>query len=240
MLDIMLETDVAWRIKEGQGQLQEEVGGAPSTQQRKRGVERPEHNLWPQQQQREGPRVRRAGWADELNLLFNRFDSTPSPSPTHQSTDPGPSHPFWHTSSPSLRTSGTSAAPSTRLFTPLHFTPPSPHLPQLESSPTPRCSLSITADPGEEGAHEDQGKKGYWSGWHQLQTAEGLCSPALSGGSAHLKPQPQSGEGSCPVEDFLRGSCKTAHPREPNHFSPDLPPDEDHGEDYTELPQTPG
>ena len=34
-----------------------------------------------------GPESGDLEWANELNLFFNRFDSVPTPSPNHQSTD---------------------------------------------------------------------------------------------------------------------------------------------------------
>ena len=87
-----------------------------------------------------GPESGDLEWANELNLFFNRFDSVPTPSPTHQNTDLLPSHSLWHTS-PSFP--GTSATPPSHPLTPLHSSAPYPHLPQLES---PSPILSITAD----------------------------------------------------------------------------------------------
>lgn len=70
-------------------------------------------------------------------FVFNSFDSACTPSSTfltHQSTDPGHCHLLWHIPLASIRTSGTSAAPSSTPFIP----PPlyTPHRPQMESLST--------------------------------------------------------------------------------------------------------
>ena len=38
-----------------------------------------------------GPEAGDREWANELNLFFNRFDSAPTPPPTHQTNDPSAS-----------------------------------------------------------------------------------------------------------------------------------------------------
>lgn len=62
--------------------------------------------------------------------------------------------------------------------------------------------------------------------WNLLQTAHGLCTPAVSGGSAHLQAEPGTGERSCTVEDFL--CCSSATPQETQPLQacgPDALPD---------------
>ncbi|XP_054866081.1 uncharacterized protein LOC129348770 [Amphiprion ocellaris] len=164
-------------------------------------------------------------WANELNLFFNRFDSAPTPPPSHQSTDqpapsshlsslppPPPTAPLLP--SPSSTTSGLRIQP----HHPSSSHPPPPPSPLL-LPPSP-C-LSITADQVRSELKKIKTRKAAGpdgiSSRLLRDCADQLCQVLLHifNLSLSLERVPLLWKTSCLVP-----VSKTRNPREPNHFRP--------------------
>lgn len=116
-------------------------------------------------------------WANELNLFFNRFDSAPTPAPTHR----GPTS--SHLSRPAVSSQllpFTPQLPSDHSApTPTVIKGPPPPPTPLDHPPPPVTPLPPLHHygPGEEGAQEE-GQESHRPRRHQLQVAQGVCRPA--------------------------------------------------------------
>lgn len=166
--------------------------------------------------------------ANELNLFFNRFDSTPSPPNSNQTSDLSVSQPFplWplRINSSPLRASETSASPTSQLtidFSVMDASHPSPHPSLQGASIPPSSSLSLTVNQVRKELKKIKARK--------APGPDGICPRMLKDCadqlsevilyifnlSLSLERVPVLWKTSCVVP-----VPKTAHPREPNHFRP--------------------
>ncbi|KAI3352077.1 hypothetical protein L3Q82_020893 [Scortum barcoo] len=197
------------------------------------------------------------GWANDLNLFFNRFDQASAPPPAQSplllqppSCSVTPVHCSSCAPSPLSRPS-VHTYHSPPLTTLPQFTPTlSSHLPQfpyrhfhfshsvLCTLPPINTSLLQPAPhntPGEECPEEEQGQESSSrSGWHQLQAPEVLRRPAVWDFWVHIQPEPEAGESATTLEDVLhRPSAKDTAPQGAQQLqagSSDVSSDEDAGE----------
>ncbi|TWW54508.1 putative RNA-directed DNA polymerase from transposon BS [Takifugu flavidus] len=177
------------------------------------------------------------GWANDLNLFFNRFDQVP-PHPT-----PPPAQSPAVT--PAVTPATVCACNPLFLLSPLplshelqpihsrHFTPWPMPIPPTNTSllqPVPHTT------PGEEGPEEEQGQESDRSGWHQLQAPEVLRRPAVWDLQSHVQPEPEAGESATAVEDVLhRPSAEDTAPQGAQQLQAggsDVSSDEDAGETH--------
>ncbi|KAI3357032.1 hypothetical protein L3Q82_003661 [Scortum barcoo] len=138
------------------------------------------------------------GWANDLNLFFNRFDQASAPPPAQSPLLQPPSHSVTHSVTHSV------LLPLPPINTSL--LQPAPHITPGEECPE----------------EEDQGQESSRSGWHQLQAPEVLRRPAVWDFRVHVQPEPEAGEechssGRRPASSQCQ---KTPHPKELNSYRP--------------------
>ncbi|KAI3351354.1 hypothetical protein L3Q82_005897 [Scortum barcoo] len=155
------------------------------------------------------------GWANDLNLFFNRFDqaSAPLPGPVSSAATPitlcAPCPLLLLCPLPSLTTFSSQPPDTSTSHSVLCTSPPS----------TPPCSsLLLTTHQVRNALKKNRARKAAGSGWHQLQAPEVLRRPAVWDFwflSLKLGRVPQLWKTSCIVP-----VPKTPHPKELNSYRP--------------------